>query len=80
MGSHGRKDDLRCSKCYKKHHTNSRIFETQKHLWGVWKNVEVIRKTKGDYFVCRCNNCGHEYRTGSNAAARAYRPQQLESE
>lgn len=37
-----------------------------------WEDVELIG-VKGSYYICRCNQCGHEYTTNSQAAHKAYR-------
>lgn len=67
-GSCRRKRSLRCSKCYKE---NLRGY-TLSVVGVVWENVDAIDRV-GNYYICRCRNCGHEYKTSSSAARRDYR-------
>lgn len=71
MGGRGccrRKRSLRCSRCY-----NENISNYILGLGGiVWENVDAVKRV-GNYYLCRCRNCGHEYKTNSLAARRDYR-------
>lgn len=67
-GSCRRKRSLRCSRCYSENISNYIL-----GLGGiVWENVDAVKRV-GNYYFCRCRNCGHEYKTNSLAARRDYR-------
>lgn len=38
-----------------------------------WRNVKVIGQTRSGTPVCKCENCGHTYKSNSSAARRALR-------
>ena len=64
-----RKDKLRCSKCYKKDWMD---YELGRIEGITWRNINIIKQLKNS-FLCKCGNCGHEYKTNSSAAFRAFR-------
>lgn len=52
-----------CSRCY-----NENISNYILGIGGiVWENVDAVKRT-GNYYLCRCRNCGHEYKTNSDGA------------
>jgi len=68
MGNSSPKRSMHCSICYKK--------DWIKYELGyanlTWKNVVAI-KAIGESVLCRCLNCGHEYKSKSISANRSLR-------
>lgn len=68
LGSCRRKRSLMCSRCYNENISNYILW-----IGGiVWENVDAVKRT-GNYYLCRCRNCGNEYKTNSLSARRDYR-------
>lgn len=67
-GSCRRNRHLRCVTCYKKNEDLQR----RKLPYNGWEDVALLGE-KGSAYLCKCNQCGHEYTTNSQAAHRAFR-------
>ena len=73
-----RRMKLRCSQCLDEHQFDYE--STLKPLnYRKWENVEVV-EPRGDGYLCRCRNCGHEYLSYSKAAWRKWKAQERTTE